>query len=525
MAIFGFFGKDNNNENQPQVDSFGVQNQQQNFAQLNPAQNFAPMQQMIPANMAQQPGNFAYDETRAYQKEIIKEKNEVFRNLQTPNEGTHQPQQIHYAPQMHQPQQPQYIPEHHMHYTPQPQQQNLANEYGQARMYNEVPLKNGYQQVQFNMNQNFQQQYQPQPQYVQKPYQQNHEQYQYNNPPTMPSDYENSFYANQGYQNNSFYENNQYNNQQMQQNAYNQPQQYITSGAYGYNDGYNYAPTPYNNYANYNNDSYGKKYKHARMLEKPMAKEIRSEKFRNIILMFAGIAGIVITSIMLAVFYKAPEGGQFMGIKRESVMYPFPSIFFLMISVACLGWATTDLALLTNGVSKFVHQLNTGNETVPYFITRNYKNMISREVYINWIAFATYIVGAICLGFLYFLQGQYQNSIDRGVSPEVKFFFWTIGTLKSFKTDITINIIVLFAMFAFHIFNIVSTRSRKNNIAGYYNYEPIAANEIKDIKKRANRICLIIMLVIVAIILFAIIIPWLIVRKKQGKSLKPWSTN
>ncbi|ARU91967.1 hypothetical protein SCLARK_001450 [Spiroplasma clarkii] len=405
------------------------------------------------------------------------------------------------------------------------QQQSLSNYVPQQQLYNPGLANNAPNQGYYQPNPHI---YQNQPVENQQPAG-NEFYYQnagvvYENPPTMPADYDNSFYAN-NYQQASPYQGNQY--QQFYQNQvyqnYGQPQGYVVNGAYGYEENVNYAPNPYNNYQHNNGDSYASQYKKAKVIEKPMVREIRSEKFRNIFLMFAGIIGIVATSLMLAVYYNANEAGVFMGIKKESVMYPFASIFFLLLAIACFGWATTDLALLTNGVSKFLYEQKSGYETIPYFIIRNYKNMIAREVYVNWIAFATYIVGSICLGILYFLQGQYQGSIDRGVLPEVKFFFWTIGTLKSFKTDITINIIILFAMFGFHIFNVVSTRSRKNNIAGYYNHEPISPTEIREIKKRANRTCLIIMLVILALILIAIIIPWLIIRKKQGKPLRPWS--
>jgi magnesium-transporting ATPase (P-type) len=158
-----------------------------------------------------------------------------------------------------------------------------------------------------------------------------------------------------------------------------------------------------------------------------------------------------------------------------------------------------------------------GKETIPYFITRNYKNIISRGVYITWVCFATYIIGAISLGILYGLQGLYEGGNDK-----FYFLFWKMGQLKSFKSEITINIVVLILTLGTHITNIVWSRSRKNNVIGYYGSSILPSEEERAIKKRANKICLIILCVVLAIVLFAIVIPWIILRRRRGQSVMPF---
>lgn len=473
MAYQFWEKNDNMQNNQHPVDNFGVPNQ------FHPnVNNEYQNNHHIPRTQ-----NNQFDNLRDYQRDIVYEKNANFNNNFEANSNNFQPQ------------------------------------------YNKVPINNGFNQAQFNMNN------QP----LNYGYPQTHysNQAMHNQNSQIPSDFENNRYAPNTFQRNDNYnpiDNNIYyrnfSNPNPDPQFNNVQQQFVSNGMYGYNQAYNYGPVPYNQYHEINNQNYGTKYKHANIIEKPLAREIRNEKWRNVFLLLISITGILITSFMLAVFYRIANFEDiytFLGMEIENVMYPALSIFLLLISIACFIWASTDLALLLSSVSRFKNSLGQGNEVIPYFITRNYKNLISRSVYINWIAFSTYIIGSICLAILYALEGQFQYRVDNNLTLEVDILFWTIGVLKSFRTDIIINIIVLFSMFGIHIFNIVFTRKRKNNIAGYYNYEPIPANEILAIKKRANKICLIIMLVVIAIILFLIIIPWLIVRKSRGQSLKLWS--
>ncbi|AHI52706.1 MSC_0882 family membrane protein [Spiroplasma culicicola] len=320
---------------------------------------------------------------------------------------------------------------------------------------------------------------------------------------------------------NNFSNQNQfYDERYMQQQAYGSQQQ---AYGQGYNNQYNnYPMAPANNYNDYDNSNYSKRFARANQLPKEIAKEVRSEKLRTALMFFVGAIGIIVTSIMLAVYYKAGEGEKYLGLSVDQVMYPFFSILFLIITTGIFGLALTDYSLLYSNVKKYQRDLLYGRENVPYFITRNYRALISRGIYINWICFSTYIIGAICLGILYGFQAIYDSYIEKGEEPVITFFFWKIGTLKSFESDITVNIIVLFVTLGVHILNIVSSRNRKNNLIAYYGFEVISTDEINKIKKKANTRCLIIFFITLAIILFAIVIPWLIIRKKKGQSLKPW---
>ncbi|ASP28511.1 hypothetical protein SCORR_v1c07390 [Spiroplasma corruscae] len=294
---------------------------------------------------------------------------------------------------------------------------------------------------------------------------------------------------------------------------------YNNGNNYSYNQNYNYANASANNYNSYKKDnSYKKRLKEASIIPKEIGREIRSEKLRVFILFMVGSIGIIITSLMLAIYYKTDENiSKFIGVQKEKVMYPFFSILLLIISVGFFGVSLTDFTLLFSNVRKYERDLIMGNESIPYFITRNYKALISRAIYINWICFSTYIFGSIILGILYSLQSQ--------AGKTAYILFWDIGTLKTLQSEITVNIIILLVALLVHVFNIITTRNRKNNIISYYGYEIIPEQEIKNIKKRANKICIIIFCVVMLLLLFLILIPWLIIRRKRGQSLKPWKFN
>jgi hypothetical protein len=238
-----------------------------------------------------------------------------------------------------------------------------------------------------------------------------------------------------------------------------------------------------------------------------------------------GVVGVVLTSILIAGYYTlvgihdetARNTASFAGFKLNAIPYPLVSIFFLIVALFCFFLGVTDYSLLYANVKKYERDLMAGKETIPYFITRNYKNIISRGVYITWVCFATYIIGAISLGILYGLQGLYEGGNDK-----FYFLFWKMGQLKSFKSEITINIVVLILTLGTHITNIVWSRSRKNNVIGYYGSSILPSEEERAIKKRANKICLIILCVVLAIVLFAIVIPWIILRRRRGQSVMPF---
>ncbi|WP_339021528.1 MSC_0882 family membrane protein [Spiroplasma endosymbiont of Atherix ibis] len=339
---------------------------------------------------------------------------------------------------------------------------------------------------------------------------------QYNRMVYSPNNHMNNIQRNKNY-NRPLYENYNVPNNNMHygyNDFSNNNQFYNQNSPYGYNPEIDYAPVSSNNYNPYDKSTYTQRYKSARMMPKEIGKEVRSEKLRIFLIFLIGLVGIVTSSIMLAIFYKAGNNGTYIGVKRDQVMYPFFSILLLIFSLGFFAISLTDFGFIFSNVKKYSRDLYYGKESVPYFITRNYRSLISRAVYLNWIAFCIYIFGAISLGIMYGLQSQVETFY---------FLFWKIQ-LKSLNSEIQTNIIVLFVTLTIHILNIVTTRTRKNNIIGYYGYEIIPQQEIKEIRKRANKICMIIFFITLAIILFLIVIPWLIIRKKRGLSLKPWGT-
>ncbi|QHX36537.1 MSC_0882 family membrane protein [Spiroplasma sp. BIUS-1] len=338
-------------------------------------------------------------------------------------------------------------------------------------------------------------------------------------PPNMAN---NNIQVNQNYNNKPLYENYSVPNNNMQygyNDFSNNNQFYNQNGPYGYNSEIDYAPVSSNNYNPYEQRSYNERMRVANIIPREIGKEIRSEKLRIFLVFLIGAVGIITASLMLAIYYKAGSAGTYIGIKREQVMYPFFSILMLIVAIGFFGTSLTDFGFLYSNVKKYERELMVGKEAVPYFITRNYRSLISRSVYVNWVSFCIYIFGAITLGIMYGLQSQISEGEQE---TPIYFLFWQIGKLKRLDSEIQTNIIVLFVTLIAHVLNIVTTRTRKNNIIGYYGYEIIPQQEIKEIRRKANKVCMIIFFTAMAILLFVIVIPWLIIRKKRGLPLRPW---
>ncbi len=345
---------------------------------------------------------------------------------------------------------------------------------------------------------------------------------QYNRMVYPPNNQINNVQRNEIYNNKPLYENYHMPNNNMQYgyNDFSNNNQFYNPNPnpnFGYNPEVDYAPVSSNNYNPYEHNSYGERMKKANIIPKEIAREIRSEKLRIFLIFLIGVVGIITTSIMLAIYYKAGDDGTYMGVERGKVMYPFFSITLLIVSAGFFITSLTDFAFIYSNVKKYEKDLLFGKELVPYFITRNYRTLISRGVYLNWVSFCIYIFGAISLAIMYGLQSKYLNG-----NPDIYFLFWKVGRLKSLDSEIKTNIVILFITLIVHVLNIVTTRTRKNNLIGYYGYEIIPQQEIKEIRKKANKVCMIIFFTSMAILLFLIVIPWLIIRKKRGLSLKPW---
>ncbi|KAJ3615885.1 hypothetical protein Zmor_012225 [Zophobas morio] len=126
------------------------------------------------------------------------------------------------------------------------------------------------------------------------------------------------------------------------------------------------------------------------VLPNQIAKEVRSEKMRVAIMMIIGLAGIVLASIFLAGYYKmvnldaaTQATTRFAGFSFQQIPFPFVSIVFLIVAAFLFFLGATDYSLLYANVKKYERDLIAGKESIPYFITRNYRNILSRGVYVT----------------------------------------------------------------------------------------------------------------------------------------------
>ncbi|AHI53697.1 hypothetical protein SSABA_v1c02850 [Spiroplasma sabaudiense Ar-1343] len=271
---------------------------------------------------------------------------------------------------------------------------------------------------------------------------------------------------------------------------------------------------------------YSKEYSRSKIIPKQILKEIFSEKMRVSTLLIIGLIGFAVTAFFTAAYFTASKLGisftdseaTIWGVSTSKIPHPFWMISLMIISISFFLVGLTDLILLRSNIKKYEKDLRMGYEQVPYFITKNYRSIVARSVYINWISFTSYVLLSITLGILYGLQSAYDSGQEN-----IYLFFWKIGILKSFTSEITVTIVCLLSVLGIHISNIVLSKIRKNNIISYYGYEILPREEIRAIRKHANKICMIIFFVTLFIVLFLIVIPIILLKKKKGVPFRwPW---
>ena len=131
-----------------------------------------------------------------------------------------------------------------------------------------------------------------------------------------------------------------------------------------------------------------------------------------------------------------------------------------------------------------------------------------RSIIINWIAFPSYILGAFIIALLY--------GLSEASNPKIGFITLEVS-IRNLSTEIIILTIILFAIFFLQVLNIILVRKRKANILGFYGYEIVNPYEMNELKRKINRRCLWVWLIIIAIIGIVITIPILIIRRKKNK--------
>ena len=164
--------------------------------------------------------------------------------------------------------------------------------------------------------------------------------------------------------------------------------------------------------------------------------------------------------------------------------------------------------------NNYLQHQRQGINQLPQFILTNFKRLIKRSIILNWVLIPLDILLLITIGFLVLFNQHAGQSFN--------FAFWSLGKVPYLGTTITIAAIILGTLVFVHLFNIIITKKRKANIIGYFGSEVMNNEQIRDISKRTNRICLACFVAAVIILFFVISVPLLLVRKKKGSGSFRW---
>lgn len=234
-----------------------------------------------------------------------------------------------------------------------------------------------------------------------------------------------------------------------------------------------------------------------------IAKEIRSEKYRVVGLMFLGIIALGIASFFLILHFAINPAEDGTKLKIPAEWQPNPILMFILMFIGFIFLIVglIDYSHIRIAVKKYRGDVLMGVEEIPYFLIRNYKALISRPIYLNWLAFNIYVWGGVVIGIFYIIKATSNLGM---------------------KTEILITITILCVTLFIHITSLIITRARKGNITAYYGYEIVPFEQIKDLSKKTNRTCMIIFFLFISIILLVIVIPYIIIRKNKGKPIIPF---
>ncbi|WP_051350887.1 MSC_0882 family membrane protein [[Acholeplasma] multilocale] len=239
-------------------------------------------------------------------------------------------------------------------------------------------------------------------------------------------------------------------------------------------------------------------------IPREIAKEIKFEKFRIFGILFIGFIITFISIFFMCLDLIKIEGkDNFLGMNPDYVPSYVGMMFLLALGIVMLLMGIVDQGHILKDVKRYKADLIMGREKIPYFIKRNYKALLARPIYVNWAAFFIYIFGGITIGIMYAVQAISKGSVN-------------------IKTEIIIMISIEIATLILHVLSLIFNRARMGNLHVYYDRDILPFEQIKDIKKRANRTCLILFFGFLAVVLFFIIIPIMIIRKRDGKSIIPF---
>jgi len=242
------------------------------------------------------------------------------------------------------------------------------------------------------------------------------------------------------------------------------------------------------------------------VLPKRIAKEIRLEKYRILIMNLLG-TGLLIAStfFILAWFLAEEEYDPVNGIMTKWLVptdsLPNPGFMFVLLAIGLILFIISliEYAHIIGSVNRYKADILMKVESVPYFLIKSYRAIVARSIYINWICGSIYVGTGITIGILFAISG---------IKPEM-----------AMTTEKNISYTILGLSLAFHIGSLILIKFHKGNLNSFYGKDLISLDEQREIRKVANKRCLITFCVIVGIILVLGVIPWMLVRKKKG--LKP----
>jgi len=241
-------------------------------------------------------------------------------------------------------------------------------------------------------------------------------------------------------------------------------------------------------------------------LPKRIAKEIRLEKYRILFVNLASSVMLIVSIFfLLAYFVAVPVHNEARNVTTKWLIdtnyIPHPALMFVLLAIGLVlfifSWI--DYGHVITSVNRYKTDILMNIESVPYFLIKSYRSAVARVIYINWACIATYILTGITIGILFAISA---------INPAMKLY-----------GEKNICYVILGSVAAFHIVALILIHYHKGSLNSYYGKDLISLEEQKQITKTANKRCVIVLFVFLAIILVFIVVPWMLIRKRKG--LKP----
>lgn len=251
------------------------------------------------------------------------------------------------------------------------------------------------------------------------------------------------------------------------------------------------------------------------LLAKPIAREIIAEKLRSLTILLLGLGGLLTTIFFIILHFQIGSNSSVIGIPASSIPNFWLMLVCCILSFGLFAWGVLNMRQIVHESQTYLEQCRQGFNTLPQFILTNFKRMVRRAVIWNWICIPSYLILAVVLGMLIWLNTYTGHTFS--------FAFWSFGVIPSLDSEIITVAIVSASLLFLHVLNGILVKKRKINIIGYFGSEVMNNDQVRDISKRTNRVCLACFILFMVVIFFVISVPLLLFRKKKGKGFKlPW---